>query len=76
MDRGRKNSKPTAYRFAVFATLGISIANETLSCFTMENNFVFVFSVAFVVAAFMLATRIWLTRLVLLGINLPDAMLL
>jgi hypothetical protein len=45
----------------------------------MENNFAFVFSAAFVFAACMLASRVWLTTLVLLGvvgINLPETMLL
>jgi len=76
MDQGSKNTKPITYGFVVFVTLGISIANETLFRFTMENTFVFIFSVALVFAACMLASRIWLATLVLLGINLPETVLL
>jgi hypothetical protein len=78
MEQGSRNIKPVAYGFVVFITLGISIANETLSRFGMENNYVIVFSVAFLVAACILVTRIWLTAFVVLGvvaINLPEAML-
>lgn len=78
-EQGSRNIKPIAYGFVVFITLGISIANETLSRLGIENNYVIVFSVAFVVAACILATKIWLTMLVLLGvvaINLPEAVLL
>lgn len=79
MEQRSKNIKPIAYGFVVFITLGISIANETLSRFGMENNYVIVFSVAFVFAACILATKMWLTIMVLLGvvaINLPESMLL
>lgn len=79
MEQGSKNIRPIGYGFVVFITLGISIANETLSRFGMENNYLIVFSVAFVFAACILATKIWLTMFVLLGvvaINLPETMLL
>lgn len=79
MEQGGRNIKPIAYGFVIFITLGISIANETLSRFGMENNYVIVFSVAFILAACILATKTWLTALILLGvvaINLPQAMLL
>lgn len=79
MERSSRSLKPLAYGFVVFITLGISIANETLSRFGMENNYLFVFSVAFVLAACLLSSKIWLSLLVILGvvaINLPDAMLM
>lgn len=78
MERGSRSIKPIAYGIVVFITLGISIANETLSRFGMENNFLIVFSAAFVFAAAILATKVWLALLVLLGvvaINLPDTAL-
>lgn len=79
MERASRSIKPIAYGFVVFITLGISIANETLSRFGMENNYLVVFSVAFVLAACILASKIWLSVLVILGviaINLSDAVLL
>ncbi|MFK7863004.1 MAG: hypothetical protein AB8B95_02140 [Pseudohongiellaceae bacterium] len=79
MERTSRSIKPLAYGFVVFITLGISIANETLSRFGMENNYLVVFSVAFVFAACILASKIWLSLLVIAGviaINLSDAVLL
>jgi hypothetical protein len=38
MEHGSRYITPIAYGFVVFITLGITIANETLSRFGMENN--------------------------------------
>jgi hypothetical protein len=78
MEQGSRDITPIVCGFVIFITLGITIANETLSRFGMENNYFIVFLVAFLVAACILVARGRLTVFVVLGvfdINLPEAML-
>lgn len=78
MERQKQFVQPLVYCAVVFITLGIAIANEILARFGLENNFIVVFSVAFVVAGLMLSKNIILLGLVLVGVvalNLPDATL-
>ena len=79
MERNSRGLKSLVYVFVVFITLGITIANETLSRFGQEGNYIIAFSVALVMAALLLAEKLWLTIVVLLGVvvvNLPDTTLL
>ncbi len=78
MERNSRGAKSLAYGFVVFITLGITIANETLSRLGQEGNYVILFSLALVMAALLLAEKRWLTAVVLFGVvavNLPDATL-
>jgi len=68
-----------AYAAVVFVTLGLTIANETLSQLGLEQNYVMVFSVALVVAALLLSRNLVLIVAVIAGVvilNLPDPTLL
>ena len=67
MIREKSAVKPLAYALAVFLTLGITIANETLSRFGLEGNYLVMFSTAFIMAALLLGQSPWL--LVLLGVG-------
>jgi hypothetical protein len=79
MERQKQLIQPLVYCVVVFITLGIAIANEILARFGLENNFIVVFSIAFLVAGLLLSKNLILLMLVLVGvfaINLPDAMLI
>ncbi|MEX0964155.1 MAG: hypothetical protein WDZ52_08985 [Pseudohongiellaceae bacterium] len=78
MERQKQLIQPLVYCAVVFITLGIAIANEVLVRFGLENNLIYVFSIAFLVAGLLLSKNAVLLLLVLLGvfaINLPDATL-
>jgi len=71
--------KPLAYGFIIFITLGMAIANETLSRFGLENNYIAIFSVAFLLAAILLSKNLmWLVVVIagIAAINFPEATLL
>lgn len=78
MVRDTRNIKPYVYALVVFLTLGVSLANEALSRLGMEGNYYAMFSVAFLLAAFLLSQNLKMVMLVVIGvlaINLPDGML-
>jgi len=78
MERQKQSIQPFAYCVVVFITLGIAIANEILARFGLEGNYIFVFSIAFLVAGLLLSKNLVLLALVLIGVvafNLPDATL-
>ncbi|MDG1025571.1 MAG: hypothetical protein P8N94_12850 [Gammaproteobacteria bacterium] len=78
MERQRQLIQPLVYYAVVFITLGEAIANEILARFGLENNYIFAFAIAFVVAGLLLSKNVIFLALVLLGvfaINLPDAKL-
>ena len=63
----------------IFLTLGVAIASETLSRLGLEGNYVYLFSMAFVVAAIILGRNILVLLVLVAGVaalNLPEAMLL
>lgn len=79
MQRDKQAIKPLAHAAVVFVTLGITIANETLSQLGLEQNYIVVFSLALVLAALMLSRNWILISIVALGViamNLPEATLL
>lgn len=79
MLKSRSPIKPIACLVVVFITLGVTIANETLGQLGLEQNYVLLFSFAFVVAILLLSRSWFYIGVVLLGvaaINLPDATLL
>lgn len=79
MQREDRAIKPLVTGAVIFLTLGIAIANETLSRFGLEGNYLLVFSVAFILAAILLSRNILMLGVILSGvvaINLPDASLL
>jgi hypothetical protein len=79
MERQKQLIQPLVYCAVVFITLGIAIANEILARFGLENNYILVFSLAFMVAALLLSKNLILLLLLLVGvfaINLPDATLM
>ncbi len=79
MERQKQLIQPFVYCVVVFITLGIAIANQILARFGLENNLVYLFSIAFLVAGLLLSKNLLLLLFVLLGvfaINLPDATLL
>lgn len=76
----RANSvmKPLIFGTVVFITLGVSIANETLARFGLEENYVMLFSLALLFAVLLLSRNIVMLGLVLGGVilmNMPDATL-
>jgi|GEM_PF-224407 len=76
--RPRHNIKPMAYAAVMFITLGLTIANETLSQLGLEQNYVIFCSVGFIVASLLLSRHVGLIMAVIVGvvtINLPDATL-
>tara|TARA_R110002073_G_scaffold131855_2_gene278582 strand:- start:1172 stop:1495 length:324 start_codon:yes stop_codon:yes gene_type:complete len=78
MERQKQLIQPFVYCAVVFITLGIAIANEILARFGLDNNLIYVFSIAFLVAGLLLSKNPVLLFCVLLGvfaINLPDATL-
>ncbi len=78
MERQKQLIQPLVYCAVVFITLGIAIANEILARFGLENNQIYVFSIAILVAGLLLSKNLILLLSVLLGvlaINLPDATL-
>ena len=58
MERQRQFIQPLVYCAVVFITLGIAIANEILARFGLENNYLFAFSIAFVVAGLLLSKNV------------------
>lgn len=79
MERQKQLIQPLVYCAVVFITLGIAIANEILARFGLENNYIVVFSIAFLVAGLLLSKNLILLAIVLVGvfaINLPEATLL
>ncbi len=71
--------KTLAYGVVVFITLGIAIANETLSRFGLEQNYLVVFSLALILAAVMLSKNFFVLLVIIIGVvgmNLPEATLL
>lgn len=78
MERQKQLIQPLVYCAVVFITLGIAIANEILARFGIEDNYIIVFSVAFLVAGLLLSKNLILLLFVLAGVfalNLPDATL-
>ncbi len=79
MERQKQLIKPLVYCAVVFITLGIAISNAILTRLGLENNYIVVFSIAFLVAAVLLSKNVLMLVLVLAGvfaINLPDATLI
>ncbi|PCJ27956.1 MAG: hypothetical protein COA96_01985 [SAR86 cluster bacterium] len=79
MERQKHAFKPIAYGVIIFVTLGMAIANETLSRFGLESNYIAVFSVAFILVAILLSKNLIMLVVVITGVialNLPEALLL
>lgn len=79
MEQRNRALKPFLIGSIIFLTLGVAIASETLSRLGLDGNYVYLFSIAFVVAAIMLGRNIFLLLVLVVGvaaINLPDATLL
>lgn len=79
MQRDTRVVKPLMFGGLVFITLGVTLATDTLSRFGLEDNYVIVFSLAFVIAALVLSKNLVMLLVVLLGVvlsNLPEATLL
>lgn len=79
MAQSNRALKPFLMGSVIFLTLGLAIASETLSRLGLEGNYVYLFSMAFVVAAIMLGRNILLLLVLAAGvaaINLPEATLL
>lgn len=74
MQRETRAIKPLALCGLVFATLGVTLATDTLSRFGLEDNYAIVFSLAFVIAA-LIPSKNLVMLLVVLS-SLPDATLL
>ena len=60
MELNKNRFRLLAYGVVVFITLGIAIANETLSRFGLENNYIVVFSLALILAALMLSKNFFM----------------
>ncbi len=79
MERQSSQIKPYVYGVIIFLTLGLALANETLSRIGMEGNRLALFSVAFVVAIILLSRNLIMVITVVIGVlalNLPEAVLL
>lgn len=71
--------KPLVFGAVVFITLGVSIANETLARFGLEDNYVLLFSLALLLAVLLLSRNVLMLGLVLAGVilmNMPEATLM
>ena len=78
MQRDNRTLKPLMFGGLVFVTLGVTLASDMLSRFGLEDNYVVVFSVAFIIAGIILSKNLTMFLTVLLGVvlcNLPDATL-
>ncbi|MDD9895493.1 MAG: hypothetical protein OXU66_08705 [Gammaproteobacteria bacterium] len=74
-----KSLKPLLLGGLVFIALGVSLANEMLGRLGLADNYVIVFSAAFVIAALLLSKNLIMLVLVAIGVifvNFPDATLL
>jgi len=79
MERQSSQIKPYIYGVIIFLTLGLALANETLSRIGMEGNRLALFSVAFVVAIILLSRNLMMVIAVVIGVlalNLPETVLL
>ena len=75
MERRSSSTKPIVYALVIFLLLGVSIANAMLTQLGLQDNYVLMFSIAFVVAGLTLSRNIFLLLAVLLGVlafNQPD----
>lgn len=62
----------------LFLTLGVAVANEALTRFGLQENYVALFSLAFAIAVLLLIRNLFIIGLVTFGVivmNLPDATL-
>jgi len=76
MDRKTTQLKPYVLGFVIFVTLGISIANETLGRFGLQDNYLMLCSVAFIIATVLLGKNLLIIASVVIGVvllNVPDA---
>ena len=79
MERESNQIKPYVYGVMIFTTVGITLANETLSRIGVEGNRIALFSVAFLLAAILLSRNLVIVGIVVAGVlalNLPDMTLL
>ena len=79
MERQSSQIKPYISGVIIFLTLGLALANETLSRIGMEGNRLALFSVAFVVAIILLSRNLMMVIAVVIGVlalNLPETVLL
>lgn len=79
MERESSQIKPYVYGVMIFTTVGITLANATLTRIGIENNQVALFSVAFLLAATLLSRNLLLVGIVLFGVltlNISDSILL
>lgn len=70
--------KPVLLGALVFVLIGFSLANEMLGRFGLADNYVIVFSAAFIIAVLLLSKNFLLIALVSAGVvmvNMPDATL-
>ena len=68
MERPTQSARPAVYALVIFLLLGVSVANATLSQFGLQDNYVLMFSIAFVVAALSLSRNPALLLLILVAI--------
>lgn len=79
MERESSQIKPYVYGVMIFTTVGITLANATLTRIGIENNQVALFSVAFLLAAILLSRNLLLVGIVIFGVltlNISDSILL
>lgn len=70
--------RPLLLGILVFVLVGFSLANEMLGRFGLEDNYVVVFSAAFIIAILLLSKNIALIAVVAAGVvmvNMPEATL-
>jgi len=78
MERAARTVKPFVYGAVIFITLGITIANETLSRVGLQGNYIYIAAMGLLLAAILLGRGIGILSMVVVGIialNLPDATL-
>lgn len=78
MERANRKIKPILIGGVMFLSLGITIANATLSQLGLNDNYVWLFGLAFVFAAVLLRRSIFILALLVLGVaaaSLPEASL-
>lgn len=79
MERETSQIKPYVYGVMIFTTVGITLANATLTRIGIEDNRIALFSIAFLLAAILLSRNLMLVGIVVFGVltlNVSDSILL
>lgn len=78
MLKEQKKTRLVLFSLILFAAIGISLATETMSRLGLADSYIYIISLAFLVAALLVGKKPVIVGVVLIGvvvINLPEAAL-